>query len=219
MSGPKHLWSGDWRNESQQPASEPLRIRDPEADAASAPETPRPRRLGRRQLVIALVTGVAAAAVTVGLVVGLGGNATKKPGSHKHPASKPAGPQSSGGQGLTPTCSQASPASCSTTTQTPTATPVSTGPTADWMGMQIVTSPTGVVVETVRLGSPGDQAGFEPGDQIIAINGHLIGAVSELRTDTSGVQIGGPVTIAVQRQSVTLKLTSIRMTQRPTIHP
>jgi hypothetical protein len=53
----------------------------------------------------------------------------------------------------------------------------------------------------------------------MAINGHVIGTVAELRTDTAGVQIGGPVTIALLRQSASLTLASIRMTQRPTIHP
>jgi membrane-associated protease RseP (regulator of RpoE activity) len=202
-------------------------VRGPEPADETAPEAARRRRFSRRQFVIALTTGVAAAAVTVGLVIGLNAGPGKKHAAHEAAsAGKSRGPQSSGGQSLgqLPACQSGTTQSgatstCSTTTQVPTATPVSTGPTADWMGMQIVTSPTGVVVETVRLGSPGDQAGFEPGDQILAINGHLIGTVSELRTDTSGVQIGGPVTIAVQRQSVTLKLASIRMTQRPTIHP
>jgi predicted metalloprotease with PDZ domain len=167
--------------------------------------------------VIALSTGVAAAAVTVGLVTTLGGSPAKKP-AHKAGTSGPS--QGSGGQGLsqTQTCQQNS-ASCSTSTSTSTATPVSTGPTANWMGMQIVTSPSGVVVNTLKPGSAGDQAGFEPGDQILAIDGHVIGAVSELRTDTDSVPIGGPVTIAVLRQSVTLTLSSIQMTQRPTIHP
>jgi membrane-associated protease RseP (regulator of RpoE activity) len=196
-------------------------MRGPEPANEPVPEVARARRFSRRQFVIALTTGVAAAAVTVGLVVGLGGGTAKKPASHRAaPAGTTTQPQSSGGQGLsqTSTCQSGS-TPCTTSTQTPTATPVSTGPTADWMGMQIVTSPSGVVVETVRLGSPGDQAGFEPGDQIMAVNGHVIGTVSELRTDTSGVQIGGPVTIALLRQSVSLTLASIRMTQRPTIHP
>ena len=47
----------------------------------------------------------------------------------------------------------------------------SRGPTADWMGMQIVTSPAGVVISTVQVGSAADQEGFEPGDQIEEING------------------------------------------------
>jgi predicted metalloprotease with PDZ domain len=206
MSGPKHLWSGDWRNESQQPASDPLPVRDAEPEAEQAPEAERARRFTRRQLAIALTTGIAAAAVTVTLVATLGGSTKKSP----HKAATTAQPQGSGGQGL----NQTQPA-----TSTPTARPVSTGPTADWMGMQIVTSPSGVVVNTVKLGSAGDVAGFEPGDQILAVNGHVIGAVSELRTDTNNVSIGGPVTIAVLRQSVTLTLSSVRMTQRPTIHP
>ena len=85
--------------------------------------------------------------------------------------------------------------------------------------MQIVTSPSGVVVNTLQNGSAGDLAGFEPGDQIIAIDGHVVGSVSELRSDTDGVKIGGPVTITVQRSSVQLTLASVHMTQRPTIHP
>jgi membrane-associated protease RseP (regulator of RpoE activity) len=218
MSGPKHLWSGDWRSESQQPATQPLPVRDPQPDAEVAPDAARTRRFTRRQLVIALSTGVAAAAITVGLVTTLGGSPAKKPPTHR--AGTSGASQGSGGQGLNPppTCQQNA-ASCSTSTSTTTATPVSTGPSANWMGMQIVTSPSGVVVNTVKLGSTGDQAGFEPGDQILAIDGHVIGAVSELRTDTAGVRVGGPVTIAVERQSVTLTLSSVQMTQRPTIHP
>jgi membrane-associated protease RseP (regulator of RpoE activity) len=218
MSGPKHLWSGDWRSESQQPATQPLPVRDLQPDAEAAPEAARTRRFSRRQLVIALSTGVAAAAVTVGLVTTLGGSPAKKPQVHR--AASSGGSQGSGGQGLNapPTCPQNA-TSCSSSTSTITATPVSTGPTANWMGMQIVTSPSGVVVNTLKPGSAGDQAGFEPGDQILAIDGHVIGAVSELRTDTDRVPIGGPVTIAVLRQSVTLTLSSIQMTQRPTIHP
>jgi membrane-associated protease RseP (regulator of RpoE activity) len=220
MSGPKHLWSGDWRSESQQPATEPLPVRGPEPQGEPAPEATQARRFSRRQLVIVLTTGVAAAAVTVGLVIGLNSGPANKPAAHKAAAAGSSGrPQTSGGQGLSQACQQASTACSTTSTQTPTATPVSTGPTANWMGMQIVTSPSGVVVNTVRVGSPGDLAGFEPGDQIMTINGHVIGTVSELRTDTSGVQVGGSVTIALLRQSVSLTLASIRMTQRPTIHP
>ena len=211
MSGPKHLWSGDWHTESQQPATGPLPLRDPGQDAEPVPpETPKPR-FARRQLAIALTTGFAAAAVTVGLVIGLNSSPAKRSASHRPAAhAGPAQPPTSGGQGLT---------SPTTSTPSPTATPVSTGPSADWMGMQIVTSPSGVVVNTVRSGSPGDQAGFEPGDQIMAIDGHVIGTVSELRSDTAHLSIGGPVTIALMRQSVSLTLASIRMTQRPTIHP
>jgi len=218
MSGPKHLWSGDWQSESQQPATQPLPVRDPDPTAEAGPEATRTSRFSRRQFVIALCTGAAAAAVTVGLVTTLGSGSAKKPRAHH--AAGTVKPQGSGGQGLSQTqACQPNSATCTGTTATPTASPVFTGPTADWMGMQIVTSPSGVVVDTVRPGSPGDQAGFEPGDQILAVDGHVIGTVSELRTDTEGIPVGGPVTIAVLRQSVTLTLSSVQMTQRPTIHP
>jgi membrane-associated protease RseP (regulator of RpoE activity) len=182
---------------------------------------PTPGRFTRRQLAIALSTGVAAAAVAVTLVATLGGG-SHKPASHRgtssasasHPRGRPHG---SGGGGLiTPSQScQQNPSGCSPTTTIPTAT----GPSADWLGMQIVTSPSGVVVNTVRLGSPADQAGFEPGDQIMSVDTHVIGAVSELRSDTSGLKIGSPVTIAVLRSSVRLTFASMRMTQHPIIHP
>ena len=219
MSGPKHLWSGDWQSESQRPAATRPPTVDQQTEAQPA-ESVRARRFSRRQLAIALCTGVAAAAVTVGLVVTLSGGSPKKATGHNHAATTPAPatqPQSSGGQGLNPTqACQQQPAGCSTTTA---ATPVATGPSANWMGMQIVTSPSGVVVNTVRLGSPADLAGFEPGDQILSIDTHVIGTVSELRDDTQAVKVGGPVTIAVLRSSVQLTLTSVHMTQRPTIHP
>ena len=219
MSGPKHLWSGDWQSESQRPAATRPPAFDQQTEAQPA-ESVRARRFSRRQLAIALCTGIAAAAVTVGLVITLSGGSPKKATGHSHAATTPAPatqPQSSGGQGLnqTQTCQQ-QPAGCTTTTS---ATPVAAGPSANWMGMQIVTSPSGVVVNTLKNGSPGDLAGFEPGDQILAVDGHVVGSVSELRSDTNGVKIGGPVTITVQRSSVQLTLASVHMTQRPTIHP
>ena len=217
MTGPTHLWSGDWETESRQPAAEqpPAPPQEPEAQPA-----PTQGRFTRRQLAIALSTGVAAAAVAVTLVATLGGG-SHKPAAHRTTSASASGrngqPQGSGGGGLsTPSQScQQNPSGCSPTTTIPTAT----GPSADWLGMQIVTSPSGVVVNTVRLGSPADQAGFEPGDQIMSVDTHVIGAVSELRTDTSGLKIGSPVTIAVLRSSVRLTFSSIRMTQHPIIHP
>jgi membrane-associated protease RseP (regulator of RpoE activity) len=216
MSGPKHLWSGDWQSESQRPAAARPPAQDPEPQPA---EPDRARRFSRRQLAIALSTGVAAAAVTVALVVTLGGGSQKPKQPARHAAASTLGQsRGSGGQGLTnpaKPCQQTA-RGCS---QTTAVIPTVSGPFADWMGMQIVTSPSGVVVNTVRLGSPADVAGFEPGDQILSIDTHEIGTVSELRTDTASVKVGAPVTIAVLRSSVQLTLTSVHMTQRPTIHP
>jgi predicted metalloprotease with PDZ domain len=94
-----------------------------------------------------------------------------------------------------------------------------TGPTADWLGMQIVTSPDGVVISTVTLNSPADDVGLNPGDQITAIDGHAITRVSQLKADTAHLRLGSEVTIQVQRASVMVQLASLPMTERPTIHP
>ncbi len=213
MSGPKHLWSGDWQNESRQPAAQlpPAPAQEPEPEPSP---TPARGRFTRQQFVIALGTGVATAAVAITLIVTLGGG--QKPSPHHRPTSASTGPsapaqqQGSGGGGLN-----------NSPTQNSQTAPVKTitGPSANWMGMQIVTSSSGVVVSTVKIGSAADQAGFEPGDQIETIDGHVVGSVSELRPDTAAIKIGAPVTIAVMRSSVQLTLASIPMTQRPTIHP
>jgi serine protease Do len=96
--------------------------------------------------------------------------------------------------------------------------PVVTGPSADWLGMQIVTTAEGVVIDALRPGSPADQAGLEPGDQIQEVDNHQINSVMQLRSDTAGVKLGAPITIGVLRSSVMVQGASIPMTQRPTIH-
>lgn len=222
MSGPKHLWSGDWESESRRPAV----TRPPDDQPEVAPEHAHRTGFSRSQLLVALGAGVAAAAVTVALALTLGGSHRPTPhGGHSASASTTSPgarsqPGKSGGGGLSTTTPSATcaPTSASCSAGTTTTPPVS-GPSADWMGMQIITSPGGVVVNTVRLGSPADLAGFEPGDQIESVDGHLIGSVPELRSDTDAVRIGGPVTIDVMRSSVQLSLASVHMTQRPTIHP
>ena len=222
MSGPKHLWSGDWQSESVPPAQAPPPAVEPEPQAPTEPEP----LFTKRQIAIAIGAGLATAAITLGLVTAFNGSPRKpRPHSHTHAAAPRGSARGSGGKGLTnpgltnPTqpaqvCQQ-SQAGCTTSNATP---PVS-GPTADWLGMQIVTSPIGVVVDTVKPGSDGDAAGFEPGDQIVAVDTHVIGSVFQLRSDTARLKLGAPVTIAVMRSSVQLTLRSIPMTQRPTIHP
>jgi hypothetical protein len=217
MSGPKHLWSGDWQSESVPPAQAPPPVEQQEPEAVAAPEP----LFTKRQIAIAIGAGVATAAVTLGLVTAFSGSPPKpRSHSHTHAAARNGSPQRSGGKGLTtPTtpaqACQPGQAGCTTGATTP---PVS-GPTADWLGMQIVTSPSGVVVDTVTPGSTADLAGFEPGDQIMSVDTHVIGNVYALRSYTAHVKLGAPVTIAILRSSLSLTLTSIPLTQRPTIHP
>lgn len=217
MSGPKHLWSGDWQSESVPPAQPPPAVADEEPEVLPAHEP----LFTRRQIAIAVGAGIATAAITLGLVTAFGGSSPKpRSHSHTHTAARRGNPHGSGGKGLTtPTqpaqsCQQGQ-VGCTTGAAPP---PVS-GPTANWMGMQIVTSPSGVVVDTVQPGSTADLAGFEPGDQIMSVDTHVIGNVYALRNYTAHVKLGAPVTIAILRSSLSLTLTSIPLTQRPTIHP
>ena len=212
MSGPKHLWSGDWENESRQPATAQPRAQEPEPQQPPAPPAPR-SRFTRQQFGIALGTGVATAAVAITLIVVLGSGQKPIPHRKAGPAANsptaPAQPQTSGGGGLGSSRSQTSP--------TTTISTIS-GPSASWMGMRIVTSPNGVVIQTVRLGSPADQAGLEPGDQIQKLNGQIIGTVSELQPLTASIKVGSPIVIEVMRSSVQLT-SSFPMMSHPTIHP
>jgi PDZ domain len=215
MSGPRHLWSGDWESESAKTADNLAGMPAPVFDEPAAepePQAAAKRRWTRRQLAIALTTGVAAAAVTVALVTTLGGS-DHKPRAHKHaaPAAQPQRP--TGGQAPSTQPCQKTQAGCTR------ATPVVSGPTANWMGMQIVTSPAGIVISTIRLGSLPDRVGFEPGDEIQQINGHGIATVDQIRQETANIAIGQPVTIQVLRGSVVPEVASMPLTERPTIHP
>lgn len=218
MNGPKHLWSGDWERESTRAAEErpntPLPALDAEDSEPEVTQAPRRRPWASRRAAVALAAGVAAAAVAVVLVATLGG------GSPKHNALNAAAPprvQTQVPQQTTP--QQTTPQSSPKPQTASQPTPVVTGPTAYWLGMQIVTSPEGAVISTVRLGSAADRAGFEPGDEIMRIDGHEVGQVSQLRTDTANLQIGAAVDIQVLRSSVVVVAKSVPMTERPTIHP
>jgi S1-C subfamily serine protease len=60
--------------------------------------------------------------------------------------------------------------------------------------MQIETVPPGAaVVDSVKLGSVADQAGVNPGDIILAVNGRAINSAAGMQTDlTLGAPPSGP---------------------------
>lgn len=217
MSGPKHLWSGDWESESDRNAAERAQRPAPAPEApvafAAGPESRQRRRFSARQLAAAIVGLLVVAGVAAAIVAGSGGSGgpSKPPArTHNHTsgATTPPGlPGSSGG--VTPT--QSTPAQSSPT-------PVISGPNAEWLGMQIVTSPAGAVVDTVRAGSAGDIAGFEPGDVITAIDDQQIDTVRDLRRATINVPLGHQLKIMISRGSSTLTA-AVTLKVRPTIRP
>jgi S1-C subfamily serine protease len=239
MSGPKHLWSGDWERESEVGrAVTPLRVRgeqpQPPPDEPSRSPSPR-RRRGRAQLFAALAIVIVAGAI-VGIVAAVGGS-SKHPagtqtaaqattphnfnpgGTNQGQATIPQGqatiPQ---GQATTPQGQSTTPSS--STAPQPSSSPVANEPTVDWLGMQIQDSGSGnpPVIDTVDNTGAGEVAGLEPGDQLVAIDGRQVDSVKAIATAVAKVKVGDPVTLEVNRGSTSLTAEAI-LSGRPTSAP
>ncbi len=209
MSAPTHLWSGDWESDSDR-AHEQRAAQAPQASVESeTPEEPNAgghRRSSRRLLATVVVSVLALAGIGVGLGETLGGSSNTK---HKTASaqtrtspwkvtSTPPGGGASGGA--------------------PVMTPTKTGPSAQWLGMDIVTSPTGTVISTISIGSAGDQASFDPGDVITAIDGHAIAAATDIKSATAKLALGASLQIRIARGSTVMSL-PVSLKDRPTIQP
>lgn len=271
MSGPKHLWSGDWERESADSARDRPGPPTPPPDTGeNEPVEPsaRPRRV--RMLAIGALTAIVVIAGGIVLASVLSGSPKHRPrpvASVPNPAAGNTGvPQGNpnGGAGLTPAPgtqtaptqttpttpnAQAPPSTQTAPTQTPPGTgqgnpgtgqvnpggnqaapgggvppaaqpqPTSTNqPMVRWLGMQIITSPTGAVVNTVQIGSEGDTAGFEPGDVIAEVDGSQIDSARAIRAAVAHVPVGGRIEVQIARGS-TLLTTSVTMQGRPTLEP
>jgi membrane-associated protease RseP (regulator of RpoE activity) len=179
MNGPRHLWSGEWEDESsaraaelaaqrgRAPAEEP---EEPETPAAT-PKAKRPtlrerlvafRRRHARQLRLGLLVGLlvligAGAAYAVGNAVTGGNN------SH-HQAANANGPQNA------------------------------------WLGIEMISSPSGgVMVARVDPKSPAQAAGIKPGDVITQIDTQPIVTPAIAAAAISGLEPGDHADIQVQR--------------------
>lgn len=196
MSGPKHLWSGDWERESgrieEHTAARP-RPRDP------SPPPPRQRRRPYKAVLIALV----AVLVIVGGAIAL----------------------NSGGRSRSPSTTAATvpaaPVPIPQLTQTTPTTPAVTTPFHPvlWLGMEIATvAPGAAVVETVAPGSQGDVAGLEPGDSIFEINNHPISSAGDIADAIRGMPAGSRVVLRIANGS-TLSQVTITLGAPPTNYP
>jgi len=207
MSGPKHLWSGDWEDESARAAArrgyEVLPEPEPEPEPAAEPEladpVDRPPPVRYAGVILALVLVVA-----VVLAATLGGQSKK--------------PHHTGTSTVATTQTGTGPNGGAAIQTTPVISPPVNLPTANWLGMQIVSSSSGAVVSNVQISSPGDNAGFEPGDQIDAINGRGISSVSQIRNATATLPLGSDLSIQIERGSTQITLV-LTMRKRPTITP
>jgi membrane-associated protease RseP (regulator of RpoE activity) len=244
MSGPKHLWSGDWQHDSEA-ASEELARRgakpgEEESDAQpTAPQSPRRRRPNRsRTLALTAVTVLLVAGAAYGLAALLGSAKSHHPSSvsvASAPAPQPTTPQPTIPQPTTPQPTTPQPTTPQPTTPQPTtpqpttpvpqpsvsrpSTTVTPSPTVRWLGMQIDTvAPGAAVVETVRSGSEGDQAGLEPGDVIVELNGQSVHSAQDVAAAIKGLPAGRQVQIQISYGSL-LKQGSITLAAPPTANP
>lgn len=192
MSGPKHLWSGDWENESEDTSAQLVREPQPEPEPPAAPPrpaAPRPRRSVRPRVLPVAIGAIVIAAAAFGL--------SRLIGSSDH--SKPS----------------------TISANSPLPPPHPTGSTRPivWLGMEIITGTQGVpVVETVAPNSNGDQAGLEPGDSILLINNHAVGSTSSITDAIKGLHSGDRVTLAVNNGGAVLTLVA-RLADPPHPYP
>jgi membrane-associated protease RseP (regulator of RpoE activity) len=187
MNGPRHLWAGDWEDESSARAAELAAQRargarapdpSPEDDAPERepPKTPRRptlrervanfRRRHARRLRLALLVGIltlcgagAAYAVTTQFTGGTSSHEQAAASGSQHP----------------------------------------------WLGVEMVSSPSGgVLVAKVIPGSPAQAAGIRPGDVITQMDTEPIAAPAIAAAAIDGLQPGDHVDIQLQRGSGSL---------------
>ena len=192
MSGPKHLWSGDWENESQDATTQ--RVREPRPEPEPEAPAPEPRAPRSRRTVRPWVLPVAIAALVIAAAA----------------------------FGLSKVFGSSQPSQASTiSANNPLPPPQVTGNThpISWLGMEIITGPQGVpVVETVRPFSNGDAAGLEPGDAILLVNNHPVGSTGSISDAIKGLHSGDKVTLEINNGGAILSLVAT-LAAPPTAYP
>lgn len=172
MSGPKHLWSGDWEADSSA-AREERRRRPPVEE--ERPEPPAPVLAPGPSLWARIAVGVrslvgAARSTQVGVVaIVLAVLLT-----------------AAAGYGLTSLLAGAANGS------------PPHGPRA-WLGASVTGTPVGVVIANVDPGGPAAVSGLQPGDEITEIGTQPIGTVDAVTAALNGLHPGQTVPITFSR--------------------
>ncbi len=205
MTGPKHLWSGNWEEDSSSaPGELPEHREVPRAPEPVAPPAalnttePPARRTMRGRTWVALGTIIVVAVAGAAVLTSAGGSSKLRTAAVTRTTPAP---------------------SLASTAPTMTPPPASSGPPVSWLGMELVTVPPGgATVETVKLGSEGDRAGLSPGDVILEINGTPVSGAASIARAISGKHAGDKVALRIGHGS-SLYTTAVTLGASPTRYP
>lgn len=192
MGGPKHLWSGDWEDESAREAERLAARRSQPREAEPEPDPPLRRPRTRRTLKRPNIAWRRALPVALAVLIVAGGALAVITNLGSSP---------------------------SESTGTTAGASLNTQETATWLGMQLQTVAPGLaVIDTVQQGSRGDQAGLEPGDAITAIDNHAVNGVGDIRGALRGLRTGDRVVIQVSYGSSNFQVEAT-LAAPPSVHP
>ncbi|MGH2875496.1 MAG: PDZ domain-containing protein [Solirubrobacteraceae bacterium] len=242
MSGPRHLWAGDWQRESEAASAARADAATPPSPPDSGTEIAEPagpsrgrirQRLSRKRLLLAGGTVLVLAAAAFGATSLFGSSTTQNrviaqgsgtTGTSRQPklpsvrTTPPFGVQPP--QQLNPS-QPAQPSQPSQPSQPPqsSTTTVPAGPQVSWLGMQIETLPPGVaVIQTVRIGSEADRAQINPGEVIVALNGQAVKSAQDIIRLTRGMSKGRQVTLQLSYGSGSSQA-SVTLGRPPSVTP
>lgn len=174
MSAPRHLWSGDWRRESEAAADELARRRASRVPRRPAePEPPRPPRPPKRRLLARLAAYRPARrtvrlAGLIAVVVLLGAGAAYGVASVL------------GGSG--------------------SAQPTRPAATRAWLGADLTGTPVGgVAVAHVVMGGPAYRAGLRSGDVIVEVAGQRVDSTADVDSALAPLGPGARTNIVFDR--------------------
>ncbi len=198
MPSPKHLWSGDWQDES---AAAAARRRPAEPAPDALPPEPESTSNGWRNWRLSAAAGLGLlliAGVAVALLI---------PGSSRRAsgATVPfaqAAPGTGGGVFSPPSTSPAAPGSGPGTL--PGSSQTGGASSGAWLGVDVSGTASGVVIEGIIAGGPADAAALRPGDQLLAIGDRPIHSLSDLSAVVAGLAPGQTVTMHLRRGGATI---------------
>jgi hypothetical protein len=202
MPSPKHLWSGDWQDESAAAAARRRRAEPAPAPAPEPEADPAARRWRNWRLsAAALLAVLLVAAVAIALLTP--GDSKRASGATVPLAQAQPQPPTGGGvftpPSVVPQGNTGSGASGSSgTAQTAGAT------SGAWLGVDVASTPSGVLIEGIVAGGPADAAALRPGDVLLAVGSRPIRSLRDLTSVLAGLRPGQTVDMHLRRGGATI---------------